>query len=81
MEENGNNSKGGLFLQYRPVLIALIAGICAIICVSIFTGNIIQYKKNAGARGSRPPGRPAWILSPTLWCGGEASLCRGIHPG
>ena len=51
MEENGNNSKGGLFLQYRPVLIALIAGICAIICVSIFTGNIIQYKKNAGGTG------------------------------
>lgn len=51
MEENGNSSKGGLFLQYRPVLIALIAGICAIICVSIFTGNIIQYKKNAGGTG------------------------------
>ena len=51
MEENGNNSKGGLFMQYRPVLIALIAGICAIICVSIFTGNIIQYKKNAGGTG------------------------------
>ena len=51
MEENGNSSKVGLFMQYRPVLIALIAGICAINCVSIFTGNIIQYKKNAGGTG------------------------------
>lgn len=51
MEENGKNGKGSLFMQYRPVLIALIAGICAIACVSIFTGNIIQYKKNAGGTG------------------------------
>ncbi|MBS6953068.1 MAG: SIMPL domain-containing protein [Enterocloster asparagiformis] len=51
MEENNKSGKGGLFMQYRPVVIALIAGICAIICVSIFTGNIIQYKKNAGGTG------------------------------
>ena len=47
-----NDKKGGnQFMQYRPVLIALIAGICAIICVSIMTGNVVDYKRSAAGSG------------------------------
>lgn len=34
-----------------PVVIALIAGISAIICVSIFSGSIVKYKKYSGGSG------------------------------
>ena len=80
MEENGNSSKGGLFMQYRPVLIALIAGICAIICVSIFTGNIIQYKKNAGGTGSTATGSASVDFESDLvvWRG---SFSEVLSPG
>lgn len=50
MEQNGNNlpqKKGSLV----AVLIALIAGISAIICVSIFSGSIVNYKKYSGGSG------------------------------
>lgn len=54
MEQNENNAS-----QTKPekkglstaVLIALIAGISAIICVSIFSGSIIKYKKYTGGSG------------------------------
>ena len=34
-----------------PVIIALIAGISAIICVSIFSGSLTNYKKYSGSNG------------------------------
>lgn len=34
-----------------PVIIALIAGISAIVCVSIFSGSIVNYKKYSGGGG------------------------------
>jgi len=57
MEQNENNSlqapqakpeKKGVSIA---VLIALIAGISAIICVSIFSGSIVNYKKYSGSSG------------------------------
>ncbi len=37
--------------EYKGIIIALIAGICAIICVSIFTGNLVTYKRTSGSEG------------------------------
>lgn len=37
--------------EYKGIIIALIAGICAIISVSIFTGNLVSYKKTSGSGG------------------------------
>ncbi len=37
--------------EYKGIVIALIAGICAIISVSIFTGNLVSYKKTSGSGG------------------------------
>lgn len=34
-----------------PVIIALIAGVCAIICTGIFSSSIVNYKKYSGAGG------------------------------
>ena len=51
MDEMNEKKGGNLFMQYRPVLIALIAGICAIICVSIMTGNVVDCKRSAAGSG------------------------------
>ena len=32
--------------EFKGIIIALIAGICAIVCVTIFTGNLVTYKKS-----------------------------------
>lgn len=37
--------------EYKGIIIACIAGICAIICVSIMTGNLVSYKKTSGSGG------------------------------
>ena len=37
--------------EYKGIIIACIAGICAIICVSILTGNMVDYKKTSGGGG------------------------------
>ncbi|MDE7197760.1 MAG: SIMPL domain-containing protein [Lachnospiraceae bacterium] len=37
--------------EFKGIVIALIAGICAIISVSIFTGNLVSYKKTSGSGG------------------------------
>lgn len=37
--------------EYKGIVIALIAGICAIICTSVFTGNLVTYKKTSGSGG------------------------------
>lgn len=42
--------------EYKGILIALIAGICAIICVSIFTGNMVDYKKSTVGGGLNATG-------------------------
>ncbi len=42
--------------EYKGILIALIAGICAIICVSIFTGNMVAYKKSTVGGGLNATG-------------------------
>lgn len=52
MEENREKKeKTGFMAQGRSVLIALIAALSAIICVSIFTGGLVDYKKNGGGSG------------------------------
>ena len=44
MDERGGNRKGGAG-EWKSVIIALIAGITAIVCVVIFSGSIVDYKK------------------------------------
>lgn len=50
MDERGGNRKGGAG-EWKSVIIALIAGITAIVCVVIFSGSIVDYKKTSGAGG------------------------------
>ena len=49
-EYERDRRKGGLG-DWKAIIIALIAGITAIICVVIFSGNLMNYKKTAGAGG------------------------------
>ena len=52
MEENREKKeKTGFMAQGRSVLIAIIAALSAIICVSIFTGGLVDYKKSGGGSG------------------------------
>lgn len=37
--------------EYKGIIIALIAGICAIICVSIMSGKLVSYKQTSGSGG------------------------------
>ena len=37
--------------EYKGIVIALISGICAIICVSILTGKLVAYKQTSGSGG------------------------------
>ena len=49
MEENKEKKeKTGFMAQARSVIIAIIAALSAIICVSIFTGGLVDYKKSGG---------------------------------
>lgn len=48
------------------VIIALIAGICAIICVSIFSGSIVDYKKYAGGNGITVTGSASYDFESDL---------------
>ena len=44
MEENKEKKeKTGFMAQARSVIIAIIAALSAIICVSIFTGGLVNY--------------------------------------
>lgn len=45
-----DRKKGGLG-DWKAIIIALIAGITAILCVMIFSGSLVNYKKTAGAGG------------------------------
>ncbi len=64
MEENKEKKeKTGFMAQGRSVIIAVIAALSAIICVSIFTGGLVDYKKSGGEAESRQPVLPAVILS------------------
>lgn len=38
-------------MAYRPIIVALIAAVAAVICVSIFIGGIVNYKKTGGGSG------------------------------
>ncbi len=49
MEENGK--KNGGLLAYRPIIIALIAGICAVLCAGILTNGLVTYKKSGAGGG------------------------------
>ena len=46
-----NQEKSQKKLLSTSVIIALIAGISAIICVSIFSGSLTNYKKYSGGSG------------------------------
>lgn len=46
-----NREKAGFLSQGKSVLIALIAAVSAIVCVSIFTGGLVDYKKSGGGNG------------------------------
>lgn len=37
--------------EYKSVVIALIAAVSAVVCVSIFTGGLLDYKKTGGGSG------------------------------
>lgn len=37
--------------EYKGIIIALIAGICAIICFSVFSNTLVSYKKTSGSGG------------------------------
>lgn len=49
MEDN-KKSSGGL-LPYRPIIIALIAGICAVLCAGILTNGLITFRKSVAGGG------------------------------
>lgn len=49
MEENGK--KNGRIFSYRSIIIALIAGVCAVICAGILTNGLITFKKSAAGGG------------------------------
>lgn len=51
--------------EYKSLVIALIAAVSAVVCVSIFTGGLLDYKKTGGEAESRPPGQQAVILNLT----------------
>ena len=42
--------------EFKGIIIALIAGICAIVCVTIFTGNLVTYKKSTVGGGLNATG-------------------------
>lgn len=46
-----NEKKGFSMKEWKGIVIALIAGVCAIVSVSIFTGNLVDYKKTSGSGG------------------------------
>lgn len=37
--------------EFKGVIIALIAGVCAVVCVSIFSFSLVSYKKTSGSGG------------------------------
>ena len=37
--------------EYKSLVIALIAAVSAVVCVSIFTGGLLDYKKTGGGSG------------------------------
>lgn len=50
--ENRNASKNSTALkEYKGIVIALIAGLCAVLCVAIFSGSLVSYKKTSGSGG------------------------------
>ena len=64
--------------EYKGIIIALIAGICAIICVSIFTGNLVSYKKTSGSGGLTATGSASCDFESDLivWRGGFSAYGR-----
>lgn len=46
-----NGEEKNRMKEWKGIAIALIAGACAIACVSIFTGNLVSYKKTSGSGG------------------------------
>ncbi len=43
--------KENIMKEYKGIVIALIAGICAIICVTIMSGRLVTYKQSSGSGG------------------------------
>jgi len=77
MDERGGNRKGGAG-EWKSVIIALIAGITAIVCVVIFSGSIVDYKKTSGAGGLTV--RRALISNPIWWSGEGAFPLTAQRP-
>lgn len=46
-----NRRENNLMKEWKGIIIALIAGACAIACVTIFTQNLVSYKKASGSEG------------------------------
>ena len=57
--------------EYKGIVIALIAGICAIICICVFTGGLVDYKKTSGSGGLTATG--------SANCDFESDLIAGPH--
>ena len=52
MLSKSSNTKGeNIIKEYKGIVIALIAGICAIICVNIMSGRLVTYKQSSGSGG------------------------------
>lgn len=52
MEEKAENrEEKNRMKEWKGIIIALIAGACAIACVTIFSQNIVSYKKTSGSEG------------------------------
>ncbi|MDE6846621.1 MAG: SIMPL domain-containing protein, partial [Lachnospiraceae bacterium] len=64
--------------EYKGIIIALIAGICAIICVSILSGNMVSYKKTSGSGGLTATGSANCDFESDLivWRGGFSAYGR-----
>ena len=84
MDERGGNRKGGAG-EWKSVIIALIAGITAIVCVVIFSGSIVDYKKTSGAGGLTATGSASIDFESDLvvWRGSQAVSAgkRGLGRG
>lgn len=82
MEENKEKKeKTGFMAQARSVIIAIIAALSAIICVSIFTGGLVDYKKSGGGSGITATGSASCDFESDLIVWRGSFLSTAIRPG
>lgn len=66
--------------EYKSLVIALIAAVSAVACVSIFTGGLLDYKKTGGGSGITATGSASCDFESDLIVWREASLSTETRP-